>query len=63
MSTVVHVDPDMSDEQMVRVFNRQVSEDGTLAEAMKSVRHISKSQERHQANREFEYKKSRGLID
>lgn len=60
MPTIVHVDPDMPAERMVRIFNQQVSQDGTLTEALKSKVHVTNSQKRHSKDREIEYRKKRG---
>lgn len=63
MSTVVKVDPEMSAERMVRTFNQQVSEDGTLTEAMKHAFHVKDSQKRHQKKREIAFRKRKGITE
>jgi ribosomal protein S21 len=63
VSTIIRVDPDMSADRMVRMFNQQVSEDGTLTEAMKRAYHIKDSQKRHQKKREIEFRKRKGVTE
>lgn len=62
MATIVHVDPDMPANRMVRIFNQQVSDEGTLTDALAKSVHVTDSQKRNQRRREIEYKKRRGYF-
>lgn len=60
VGTVVRVDPDMPANRMVRIFNQQVTDDGTLNDALEAAVYVKDSQKRNQKKREIRYRQRRG---